>query len=136
MTIITTISYMRYPMSSSGANFFCSAAVRAAITSGESAAKNMCIFLVVKPAHLHQHTRAARARKSANMVSANMVSVALITSLRVSSRRASSFSLSHSPSRSSIRRARLRGSMPLPDMALYHNVVVLRSFQQPTFQQF
>ena len=28
--------------------------------------------------HLHQHTRAARARTSANMVSANMVSVALI----------------------------------------------------------
>ena len=27
----------------------------------------------VKPVHLHQHTRAARARKSANMVSANMV---------------------------------------------------------------
>ena len=33
------------------------------------------IFLVVQPMHLHQHTRAARARKSANMVSANMVSV-------------------------------------------------------------
>ena len=27
-------------------------------------------FLVVQPVHLHQHTRAARARKSANMVSA------------------------------------------------------------------
>ena len=36
-----------------------------------------CTFLVVQPVHLHQHTRAARARKSANMVSANMVSVAL-----------------------------------------------------------
>ena len=32
-------------------------------------------FLVVQPVHLHQHTRAARARKSANMVSANMVSI-------------------------------------------------------------
>ena len=33
------------------------------------------IFLVVQHVHLHQHTRAARARKSANMVSANTVSV-------------------------------------------------------------
>ena len=34
-------------------------------------------FLVVQPMHLHQHTREASARKSANMVSANIVSVAL-----------------------------------------------------------
>ena len=34
-------------------------------------------FLVVQPVHLHQRTRAARARKSANMVCANVVSVAL-----------------------------------------------------------
>ena len=31
------------------------------------------MFLVVQPVRLHQHTRAARARKSADMVSANMV---------------------------------------------------------------
>ena len=36
------------------------------------------IFLVVQPVHLHQHTRAARARKSANMVSADRVSILLI----------------------------------------------------------
>ena len=34
-------------------------------------------FLVVRPVHSHRHTRAARVRKSANMVSANMVSVGL-----------------------------------------------------------
>ena len=32
-------------------------------------------LLVMQPLHMHQHTRAARARKSANMVSANMVSI-------------------------------------------------------------
>ena len=32
---------------------------------------------VVQPVHLHRHTRAARARKSANVVSANMASMAL-----------------------------------------------------------
>ena len=32
-------------------------------------------FSAVQPVHLHRPTRAARARKSANMVSANMVSV-------------------------------------------------------------
>ena len=37
--------------------------------------QNSCMFLAVQPLHLHQHTRAARARKSANMVSANMVSI-------------------------------------------------------------
>ena len=37
-------------------------------------------FLVVRPVHLHQHNRAAGARKSANMVSADMVSAALIIS--------------------------------------------------------
>ena len=35
------------------------------------------MLLVVQSVHLHQHTHAARARKSANVVSANMVSVAL-----------------------------------------------------------
>ena len=34
-------------------------------------------FSVVQPVKSHQHTRAARARKSANMVSANAVPVAL-----------------------------------------------------------
>ena len=33
---------------------------------------------MVQPVHVHQHTRAARAHKSVNMVSANMVSVALM----------------------------------------------------------
>ena len=33
-------------------------------------------FLVAQPVHWHQHTRAARARKSANMDSANMPFVA------------------------------------------------------------
>ena len=33
---------------------------------------------MVQPVHLHQHTRAARARKSANMVSADRVSILLI----------------------------------------------------------
>ena len=32
-------------------------------------------FSVVQPVRLHQHTRAARAHKSANMVSAEMVSI-------------------------------------------------------------
>ena len=36
-------------------------------------------FAVVQSVHLHQHTRAACACKSANMVSANMVPVALTT---------------------------------------------------------
>ena len=39
-------------------------------------------FVVVQPVHLHQHTRAARARKSANTVSANVVSMALILGCR------------------------------------------------------
>ena len=33
------------------------------------------MFLEVQPVHLHQHTRATRARKSANTVSANTVSI-------------------------------------------------------------
>ena len=32
-------------------------------------------FLGVQSVHLHQHTRAARAHKSANMVSTNMISI-------------------------------------------------------------
>ena len=40
-------------------------------------------FLVVGSVHLHQPTRAARARKPANMVSANMASVALILGRRL-----------------------------------------------------
>ena len=44
----------------------------------ESAAeKDSCVCDVVQPVHLHQHTRAARARKSANMFSPNMASVLL-----------------------------------------------------------
>ena len=38
-------------------------------------ADNYSIFLVVQTVHLHQHTRAARARQSANMVSADKVSI-------------------------------------------------------------
>ena len=37
--------------------------------------KDMCISVVAQPVHSRQHTRAARARKFANMVSANMVSI-------------------------------------------------------------
>ena len=39
--------------------------------------KGCTSMLVVQPVHLHQHSRADSARKSANMVSAHMVSVAL-----------------------------------------------------------
>ena len=42
---------------------------------GSTTKRHDSIFLVVQPVHLRQHTRAARARKSANMVSANIVSV-------------------------------------------------------------
>ena len=41
---------------------------------------------MVQPARLRHHTRAARARKSANMVSANMVSVSLAFARRGSSK--------------------------------------------------
>ena len=37
--------------------------------------ENSCTFLVVQPVHFYPHSRAARARQSANMVFANMVSV-------------------------------------------------------------
>ena len=39
------------------------------------------MFLVVQPVHSHQHTRAARARKSANMVYANMVYANMVSVL-------------------------------------------------------
>ena len=41
-------------------------------TTEEVLLRHSSVFLVVQPVHLHQHTRAAHARKSANMVSANM----------------------------------------------------------------
>ena len=41
------------------------------------------MFLVVQPVHVRQDTRAARARKSANMASANMVSAALTLGIRL-----------------------------------------------------
>ena len=45
------------------------------LSRAEAAKKHDNIFPAVQPVHLHRHTRAARARKSANMASANMVSV-------------------------------------------------------------